>query len=156
MKILSCLLLLLLSAAIAFSAVGCDDTNNEDGNAVQTTTAGTTASTPSSTTLPPSNVRGEGNTEFAFKVITASGETKTFTVRTDKEKVGEALLDAGLIAGDDGPYGLYVKTVDGETLDYETHGKYWAFYVDGSYAATGVDVTKIESGKEYCFKAEKG
>ena len=128
LKILSCFLLLLLSAAIAFSVVGCDD----------------------------ANVLGEGSAGFVFKVVTASGETKTFTVKTDKDTVGEALIDEGLIAGEDGPYGLYVKTVDGETLDYDTDGKYWAFYVDGSYAATGVDVTKIEAGKEYCFKAEKG
>lgn len=152
MKILSCFLLLVLSAAIALTAVGCDDKNDGGANTAQTTTVATT----SGTTADPSTIRGEGNTEFIFKVVTASGEEKTFTVRTDKEKVGEALVDAGLIAGEDGPYGLYVKTVDGETVDYETHGKYWAFYVDGAYAPTGVDVTKIEAGREYSFRAEKG
>lgn len=151
MKILSCFLLLVLSAAIALTAAGCDG-KKDGGDAAQTTTAVTT----SGTTADPANIRGEGNTEFTFKVVTAAGETKTFTVRTDKENVGEALVDAGLIAGEEGQYGLYVKTVDGETLDYETHGKYWAFYVDGTYGLTGVDVTKIEAGKEYSFRAEKG
>lgn len=145
-RVLSVLLLLVLTAAIAFSAVACDKTETPDPSQ---TTEGTTEATTAEL-----NVRGEGNTEFEFKVITLAGETKTFTVRTDKTIVGEALLDAVLIAGEDSQYGLYVKTVDGETVDYDTHGKYWAFYVDGVYAASGVDSTTIEAGKVYSFKAE--
>ena len=153
-RILSVLLLLVLTAAIAFWAVACDKTNEPEQTTEATTvatTAGTTAGTTAATTADP-NVRGEGNTEFVFKVTTLAGESKTFTVRTNKTMVGEALLDAGLIEGEDGPYGLYVKTVDGETLDWDTHGKYWAFHVDGEYSMTGVDSTEIEAGKEYSFK----
>ena len=58
------------------------------------------------------------------------------------------------VAGDDTEYGLYVKTVNGVTVDYDTDGKYWAFYVDGEYAATGVDSTDITAGATYTFKAE--
>ncbi len=148
-RFLSVLLLLLLAAAIALSFAGCEDKKDNDENA--TTTAATTASVTDAPT-----VRGEGEREFSFKVVTADGTTKSFTVRTDKTIVGEALVDAGLIAGEESQYGLYVKTVDGETLDYATHGKYWAFYVDGNYAPKGVDLTEIEQGKEYCFKADKG
>ena len=32
---------------------------------------------------------------------------------------------------------------------------YWAFYVDGEYAMSGVDTTIIEEGKAYAFKVEK-
>ena len=60
----------------------------------------------------------------------------------------------GLIAGEDSDYGLYVKTVNGVTVDYDTDGKYWAFYVDGEYAATDVDSTDITAGATYTFKAE--
>ncbi|MBE6531321.1 MAG: DUF4430 domain-containing protein [Ruminococcaceae bacterium] len=153
-RILSVLLLLVLTAAIAFWAVACDKTNEPEQTTEATTvatTAGTTAGTTAATTADP-NVRGEGNTEFVFKVTTLAGESKTFTVRTNKTTVGEALLDAGLIEGEDGPYGLYVKKVDGETIDWDTHGKYWAFHVDGEYSMTGVDSTEIEAGKEYSFK----
>ena len=149
MKILSCFLLLVLFAAMALTAVGCNGKNDGGEDAASTTKVTTTA-------IDPANIRGEGSVEFTFTVVTASGETKVFLVKTDKEIVGEALVDAGLISGEEGPYGLYVKTVDGETVDYDTHGKYWAFYVDGSYGLTGVDVTKIEAGKEYSFRAEKG
>ena len=60
-----------------------------------------------------------------------------------------------LIAGDESDYGLYVKEVNGITADYDKDGAYWAFYVDGQYAQSGVDTTNIEEGKTYTFKYEK-
>ena len=154
-KILSLLLLLLLTAAIAISVVSCNDGKTDPDGAV-TTGVTTVATTGAPTDEPLTNMRGEGNTQFVFKVVTASGETKTFTVKTDKTTVGQALLDAGLIDGEDGQFGLYVKTVDGETLDYNKDGMYWSFYVGDSYALTGVDMTEIEAGVEYSFRAAKG
>ena len=49
----------------------------------------------------------------------------------------------------------YVKTVNGITADYDTDGTYWAFYVNGEYAMTGVDSTPVEDGAVYTFKVEK-
>lgn len=97
---------------------------------------------------------GTGASAFTFEVTNTEGTTKSFTVHTDETVVGKALLDAGLIAGEDSDYGLYVKTVMGITLDYDTDGKYWAFYVDGAYAATGVDQTELTAGSTYAFRAE--
>ena len=68
---------------------------------------------------------------------------------------GKALLDQGVIAGEDSSYGLYVKTVNGTTLDYDTDGMYWAFYINGEYAQPGVDATGVEDGAVYAFRAEK-
>ena len=68
--------------------------------------------------------------------------------------MGEALIEEELIAGEEGPYGLYVKTVNGITLDYDKDGKYWSFYVGEDYAITGVDQTEITDGAVYSFKAE--
>ncbi|MBQ7660763.1 MAG: DUF4430 domain-containing protein, partial [Clostridia bacterium] len=79
----------------------------------------------------------------------------SFTVHTDKSTVGEALVDAGLIAGDMGPYGLYVKSVNGVRADYDKDGCYWAFYIDGEMAMQGVDATEIAAGVAYMFKIEK-
>ena len=93
-------------------------------------------------------------TEFTFIVVDKDGKETPFTVATDKTYVGEALIDEGLIEGEEGPYGLYVKTVNGQTLDYDTDGMYWSFYVDGEYGLTGVDMTEIVPGTTYMFKAE--
>ena len=158
---LSLILLLVLIAALALTVAGCDGKTDTD---VSVTTAETTAATIAdeapngsestvATTADP-YLRGEGDTEFIFKVVTKSGEEKTFTVRTDKTIVGQALQEVGLIEGEDSQYGLFVKVVDGERVEWDTDGKYWAFYVDGVYALKGVDSTEIEAGKVYSFRAE--
>lgn len=93
--------------------------------------------------------------EFVFTVVDAEGKETIHEIVTTKDTVGEALLEEGLIEGDEGPYGIYVKTVDGKTLDYDKDGKYWAFYVNDEYAVSGVDKTEIIEGATYAFKAEK-
>ena len=60
----------------------------------------------------------------------------------------------GLISGEDGAYGMYVKNVNGTTLDYDKDGKYWAFYINDEYAVSGVDKTKIDESAKYSFRAE--
>lgn len=97
---------------------------------------------------------GSGNTSFAFAVTDPDGKETAVTVKTDKDTVGAALLDLGLVEGEDSEYGLYVTTVNGITLDYEKDGKYWAFYINGEYAMTGVDATPVEDGASYSFVAE--
>ena len=92
---------------------------------------------------------------FTFEVVTEDGQVTTFTVTTEKATVGEALLDEGLIEGEDSQYGLYVKKVNGVYADYAETGTYWAFYVNGAYGAAGVDVTPVEDGATYAFKVEK-
>ncbi len=143
---LSLLLCTVLIAAMALMAMGCD-TQKTDGE----TTSDTTSESPEETRA----VRGEGETVFFLEVVGKSGNTARFEVHTDSETVGEALLAAGLIENDEGPYGLYVKTVNGETVVYETDKMYWAFYVDGKYAAKGVSDTAAEAGVTYALKAEK-
>ena len=68
--------------------------------------------------------------------------------------VGFALIEHKLIEGEQGQYGMYIKSVLGQTLDYETDGMYWAFYVNGEYALTGVDQTPIQPDTAYLLKAE--
>ncbi len=93
---------------------------------------------------------------FTFEVIELDGTKKEFEVKYDSEKtVGEALVNQNLISGEKGQYGLMVNTVNGQKYDYNEDGAYWAFYIDGEYAMSGVDTTSIEDGKVYCFKAEK-
>lgn len=98
---------------------------------------------------------GEGNTEFTLTVTDKEGTESSFTIYTDKENVGDALTEIGMIAGEEGDYGLYVKTVNGVTADYDVDQTYWAFYINGEYASTGVDATPVTAGDTYSFKVEK-
>lgn len=100
-------------------------------------------------------VLGEGDTVFFFTVTDQEGNETQFEIHTDKKTVGEALLAVDLIAGEESEYGLMVTTVNGITADYEKDGIYWAFYIDGAYAQTGVDATEIKEGEQYAFKIEK-
>lgn len=144
LKSLSLAVCIVLIAATALFTTGCN------GNKV------TSESTSSQATASQATVSelGEGKTDFIFKVTDLDGKETDFKIHTDKKTVGEALLELNLIAGDDSEYGLYVKTVNGVTLDYAKDGKYWAFYVNGEYAQKGVDSTDITAGAEYSFKAE--
>ena len=92
----------------------------------------------------------------SFTVVTTDldGKETTHKIKTDAATVGEALLAEGLIDGEDSDYGLYITTVNGITLDWEKDGKYWAFYINGEYAMTGVDATNAEDGAVYTFKPE--
>ena len=99
---------------------------------------------------------GKGSRTFAAQIVDLDGSQISFTVKTDKTVVGEALQELGVLKGEEGPYGLYIKAVNGKTLDYEKDGAYWAFYVDGAYAVTGVDETDIVETSVYQLKAEKG
>ena len=83
---------------------------------------------------------GEGATTFTVDVVVAEQSVR-FAVSTDKETVGAALLEHGLIDGEMGAYGLYVKKVNGITAEYEVDGTYWAFYIGDDYGMTGVDLT---------------
>ncbi|MBR2407721.1 MAG: DUF4430 domain-containing protein [Lachnospiraceae bacterium] len=98
---------------------------------------------------------GEGKKAFDFSVVDKDGNETKFVIHTDKSTVGEALLDLGLIEGEAGAYGLYVKKVNGILADYDVDQTYWGFYVDGDYAMSGVDTTDIEEGKTYSFKVSK-
>ena len=88
--------------------------------------------------------------------VKAEDQMVTFTIKTDKDTVGAALLEHDLISGDEGQYGLYVKVVNGITADYDVDQTYWAFYVNGEYAATGVDSTQITEGVKYQLERAKG
>ena len=87
--------------------------------------------------------------------IDADGNETPFEITTEKATVGEALLDEGLIEGTDSAYGLYVTKVNGIEANYDVDGTYWAFYINGEYAMTGVDSTNVEDGATYSFKVEK-
>ena len=87
--------------------------------------------------------------------VKAEDQQVTFTIKTDKDTVGAALLEHGLIAGEEGAYGLYIKQVNGITADYDVDQTYWSFYINGEYAMTGVDTTNIEEGVTYSLERTK-
>lgn len=138
---------MMLIVAMAFTTTGCN-TNKESGEDQPSTEAQLPEETKNT-------VLGEGQTKFLFTVVDKDKNETHFEIHTDKKTVGEALLELKLIDGENGDYGLYVKTVNGITADYDTDQTYWAFYVNGEYASSGVDTTTIDESATYSFKVEK-
>jgi hypothetical protein len=62
------------------------------------------------------------------------------------------LTGAGLIEGEDGPYGLMISAVDGEVADWNVDQGYWALYVGEEYATTGIDTTPVYDGSSYALE----
>lgn len=134
-------MMLILTMAFMFS--GCKSEGTKGSAGAQTEASDKTT------------VLGDGKTEILFIAIDGDGNESRFEIHTDKETLGDALLEHDLIAGEQGDYGLYVKVVNGITADYDVDKTYWAFYIDDEYAKTGVDSAKIEEGQKYTLKVEK-
>ena len=142
-QFLSWFLAVVLIVAMALMTAGCSDSGSTGSSALQAETEGEV------------HILGEGSRSFLFSVVDQEGEETRYEIHTDQEMVGQALQDLGLIEGESGEFGLYVKVVDGITADYDTDGVYWAFYVNGEYGMTGVDMTEIVEGDSYSFRIEK-
>ena len=132
------LALLLLVAAVM---VGCGE--KEETTAAETVVSGVVEKI------------GEGQYTFMFFAFFADGSKKSYEVSTDKETVGDALIELGLIGGEESQYGLTVYTVCGEEHDFNKSASYWALYVDGEYGMVGVDSLNCKDVKNVEFKVEK-
>lgn len=94
---------------------------------------------------------GQGDTTFRFEVVDPDEVLSVWNVSTSEETLGAALVAVGLIAGDDTEWGLMVSEVNGIVADFNANGAWWALWVDGEFAMTGVDGVYVESGATYAF-----
>ena len=134
MKTASRLTLVLLAVLMTFSLVACAD--------VEKTGAWENATFVSDQEL------GLGKKTVTLKV-TAEEQTLTFVIHTDAETLGEALKEHDLIQGEEGDFGMYVKTVNGILADYNVDQTYWSLTKGGEMMMTGVDGTTIADGEQY-------
>ncbi len=130
-RAIAALLALICALSMAFSLVSCS--NDGDGKESE-------SGTPITITL---------------TVVGPDGGSKEHTVKTDSSKnLREALEGAGLISGEEGQFGLYVKVVDGVTADYDVDGSWWSLTKEGELCS-GVDSTPIADGDRFEFTYSK-
>lgn len=91
---------------------------------------------------------GNGDKTIMVEVV-AEEQSITFTLKTDKETLADALTEHALIEGEDGAYGLYIKKVNGITADYDIDQTYWSLSKNGEMLMTGVSSTAIADGEHY-------
>ena len=91
----------------------------------------------------------EGTKEFTLVIVHKDGKSSEKTHTTDKEYLGEYLEEEGIIKGAEGPYGIYIHSVEGENAVYEEDNAYWAFFEGENYANLGIDQTPIQDKAVY-------
>ena len=94
----------------------------------------------------------EGAKAYTVTVIHSEGEQKVFQLNTAGEYLSEALLAAGLIAGEEGPYGLTVITVDGEDAVWDTDNAYWCIYIGEEMATVGISEIPVYDGSAFTLE----
>ena len=83
-------------------------------------------------------------------VVHGDGTSKVFDIETVEGATLRSALDSvKLVQGDEGPFGLYVKTVDGERADYDRDGAYWSFEQNGTVMMEGIDSVKVGDGDKF-------
>ena len=91
----------------------------------------------------------DGVKEFTVTVVHSDGSTEVFGCNTDQSNLADALLAEGLIAGENGPYGLTVITVDGEDAVWDTDNAYWCIYIDKEMATVGISEIPVYNGSTF-------
>lgn len=110
--------------------VGCSSNSNNDSNV-------------------DNNDNAETEKNIKVDVVLADGTSKTFEITTTADNLGDALVEEKLVEGEDSQYGLYIKTVDGVTVD-ESKEEWWCLTKNGGETVnTGVDSTEISDGDKF-------
>ena len=150
-KIARLSVIFVLIAAMALCVLSCTGKTDDQTEAPATSateaveaTADVTASEAEATTAPDSET-----VTITVTVTDDKGQAKDFEIKTDADNLGDALVANGLVEGEMGDYGLYIKVVDGLRADYDLDGAYWAISKDGEYLMTGADSTPIADGEHY-------
>lgn len=89
-----------------------------------------------------------GEKAVTIEIVHKDETVKAFKVHTDREYLGEVLADEELVEGEEGPYGLYITTADGEAAD-DTKQEWWCLTKGGEQVNTSADTTPIADGETY-------
>lgn len=89
-----------------------------------------------------------GDKTVVVEVVHGDGNSREFTCQTDEEYLGALLLEEKLAEGEEGPYGLFITTVDGETAQ-DSLRQWWCVTKGGERVDTGADATPIADGDRF-------
>lgn len=97
----------------------------------------------------------QGEKTITVEVVVGDETTATRTIVTQEEYLGGALDQENMVSGEEGPYGLFLTTVDGVTAD-DTKQEWWCVTKGGAQVDTAVDATPIGDGDRFELTLKTG
>ena len=87
----------------------------------------------------------EGAKTITVKVVHGDSSEKDYEYKTDEAYLGAVIQDNKLVEGEEGEFGLFMTSVDGEKAD-ESKQQWWCLTKGGEQVNTSADQTPIEDG----------
>ena len=97
----------------------------------------------------------KGTKTVMVKVSHSDQSTNEFKYQTEEAYLGEVLKNEGLVEGEDGPYGLFITSVDNEKAD-DSKQQWWCLTKGGEQVNTSADQTPIEDGDVFELTLTEG
>lgn len=144
-NLLKALIVALLCTSLFFSLCGCGGKVTDNASSAPASTA---ASVWDNALYSKDTTLGEGDKTITVEVVIDNNKL-TFTLKTDGDTLGDALIDTKLVTGEQGEYGLFITHVNGVRADYNLDGAYWAINQNGQALMTGADSTNISGGESF-------
>ncbi|MBQ8649526.1 MAG: DUF4430 domain-containing protein [Clostridia bacterium] len=90
----------------------------------------------------------QSQTEITVKLVLSDGEEKTFELKTEKQTLGDALYENGLVSEEEYASGFYT-VIDGVRADYNEDGAWWCVTKGGEMTTVGMNEQTIENGDSF-------
>ncbi len=94
--------------------------------------------------------------EITVTVIHGDGAQKDFVIGTNEENLRGALEQEKLIEGDEGEFGLFITSVDGEAADASAEEWWCVCDGEGNMLMSSVDGTVINDGDSFQIVLKTG
>lgn len=89
-----------------------------------------------------------GEKSITVEVIHKDESVRDFEFHTQREFLGDVLVDEALAEGEEGAYGLFITSVDGEAAD-DSNQEWWCITKGGGQVNTSADQTPIADGDKF-------
>lgn len=97
----------------------------------------------------------EGEKTITVKVVHGDGSEKDFKYGTNEAYLGAVIQENKLVEGEEGQYGLFMTSVDGEEAD-DSKQQWWCLTKGGEQVNTSADQTPIKDGDTFELTLTEG
>lgn len=89
-----------------------------------------------------------GSKNLTIQVIHGDLSSRSFEITTNAEYLADALTETVIAQGEEGPYGLFILSADGETAD-AANQEWWCITRNGASLTTGASETPVADDETY-------